>query len=242
LRADRSGIGGWRGLTEAGRSPVVQLSKGGRGAAASPRTAGSGARAACPEAEQLLAGREEHPSSLRALAQLRIAEGQPQIAAALLERGLRAAEGDAIRATQLLAPLVDARLACEDAEGAEAAARELGELARSSGIGLVWARADLAAARVALAAGRASQAAEPARRALATFSGLGMPLDTGEARLELGRALAGDAPNVAREEARTAFAAFPELGASRAMDGAAAVLRDLGSGTAPPHVWRAHRA
>ncbi len=58
------------------------------------------------EAEQLLAGREEHPSSLCALARLRIADGRPQVAAALLERALGGAEGDAIRTTQLLAPLV----------------------------------------------------------------------------------------------------------------------------------------
>jgi DNA-binding CsgD family transcriptional regulator len=185
-----------------------------------------------PEAEQLLAGREEHPSSLRALAQLRLAEGQPQLAAALLERGLMAAEGDEMRAAQLLAPLVDARLACGDSEGAEADARRLQELATSSGIRLVGARADLAAARVALAAAHPDQAAEPARRALAAFGRLGMPLDAGEARLELARALAEDAPDSARDEARTAFAAFRELGAARAMDGAAAVLRDLGAGTA----------
>jgi ATP/maltotriose-dependent transcriptional regulator MalT len=186
-----------------------------------------------PEAEQLLAGREENPSSLRALAQLRLAEDQPRVAVALLERGLMSSRDDVIRATQLLAPLVDARLACGDAEGAEAAARELGELARSSGIRLVEARADLAAARVALAADRAEQAAEPARRALAAFSRLAMPLDAGEARLELARAVAGDAPDLARDEARTAFATFQELGASRAMDTAAAVLRSLGAGTAP---------
>jgi DNA-binding NarL/FixJ family response regulator len=185
-----------------------------------------------PEAEQLLAGREEHPSSLRALAQLRIAEDQPQAAAALLERGLMAAEDDAMRATQLLAPLVDARLACGDAQGAEGAVRELAELAHSSGIRLVAARADLAAARVGLAAGRTNEAAEAARQALAAFSRLAMPLDTGEARLELARALASDAPDLARDEARTAFAAFQQLGASRAMDHAAAVLRDLGTGTA----------
>ena len=135
-------------------------------------------------------------------------------------------------ATQLLAPLVDACLACGDARAAEAAARRLGELARSSGIRLVAARADLAEARVAVAAGRASQAAEPARRALAELSRLSMPLEMGEARLELARALAGDAPDLARDEARTAFATFRELGASRAMDVAAALLRELGTGTA----------
>ena len=59
-----------------------------------------------------------------------------------------------------------------------------------------------------------------------------MPLDAGEARLELARAIADESPDVARDEARTALAAFRELGASRAMDAAAAVLRDLGGAPA----------
>ena len=185
-----------------------------------------------PEAEQLLAGREEHPAALRALAHLRMAEGRPQVAAALLERGLAGAEDDAMRSTQLLAPLVDAHLANRDTASAEAAAARLDEIAARSGIPLVIARADLAAARIARAAGQTDEAAERARRALAAFSALGMPLDTGEARVELARALSGGAPELARDEARTAFDSFRELGASRAMDGAAAVLRDLGTGTA----------
>ena len=187
------------------------------------------------EAEQLLAGREEHPSSLRALAHLRIAEDQPQMAAALLERGLAVATGDAVHDTQLLAPLVDARLACGDTAGAEEAAGRLAELARRSEIRMIEARADLAAARVHLAAGRSQEAVEPARRALIAFSRLAMPLDTGEARLELARALGGGAPDLACDEARTALAAFRQLGASRAMDAAAAVLRQLGqaSGARP---------
>ena len=59
------------------------------------------------------------------------------MAAALLERALAAAEGDAIRTTQLLAPLVEARLACGDLEGAQVAAAQLADLAESSGIRLV---------------------------------------------------------------------------------------------------------
>jgi ATP/maltotriose-dependent transcriptional regulator MalT len=183
------------------------------------------------DAEQLLAGREEHPSSLRALAQLRIADGQPEVAAALLERGLTAVDGDAVGTTQLLAPLVDARLASGDTDGAAAAADELAEVARRSGIRLAGARAELAGARVQLAAGRAAAAAEPARRALAAFSRLAMPLDIGEARLELARALVAEQPALAEEEARAAYDAFRELGASRAMDAAAGVLRELGGAT-----------
>jgi ATP/maltotriose-dependent transcriptional regulator MalT len=182
------------------------------------------------EADDLLGDRSEHPASLRALALLRIAEGRAREAGALLERGLLAAEDDAMRATQLLAPLVDARLACGDATGAAEATRRLDELARAAGSRLAGARADLAAARLALATGHA--AAAPAQRALSAFDALAMPLDAAEARLELARSLARDAPELALDEARTAFTAFRELGAARAMDAAAATLRELGAGTA----------
>ncbi|HYH59938.1 MAG TPA: LuxR C-terminal-related transcriptional regulator [Thermoleophilaceae bacterium] len=183
------------------------------------------------EAEALLAGRGEHPSALRALAQLRIAENQPKVAVGLLERGLAGSEGDVVRTSQFLAPLVDARLACEDLDAARAAAAQLAELATASGIRLVQARGDLAAARIELAGGRREEAAEPARRALTAFTRLAMPFDVAEARLVLAGALATGAPDLAEEEARAAFAAFRELGATRAMDAAASVLRELGAAT-----------
>jgi DNA-binding NarL/FixJ family response regulator len=162
---------------------------------------------------------------------LRLAQRQPHVAVGLLERGLLGAETDAVRTAELLAPLVDARLACGELESADQAARRLAELAASTGISLARARAELAAARVALATDRADDAAEAARRALAEFSRLTMPLEIGEARLEFARAVSGKDPDVAREEGRAAHAAFRELGAARAMDEASAVLRDLGAVT-----------
>ena len=101
----------------------------------------------------------------------------------------------------------------------------------ASGIRLIGARADLAAARVAIAAGADGDAAESAHRALTAFGALAMPFDVGEARLELARAIADQSPEVAVDEARTALAAFRELGASRALDAAAALLRELGGAT-----------
>jgi DNA-binding NarL/FixJ family response regulator len=184
------------------------------------------------EAEELLVGREEHPSALRALARLRLAQQRPELAIALLERGLRGAEGDAVAATGLLAPMVDARLACEDLAGAREAADELAQLAELTQIRVVAARSGLAAARVALASDDPDDAAESARCSLAAFSALSMPVDAAEARLELARALATAAPEVATDEARTALAVFRRLGAARAADDAAAFLRGLGSGTA----------
>ena len=190
------------------------------------------------EAETLLAGREENPSSLRALALLRIAEGRPRAAAALLERGLHHGAGTVMESTHLLAALVDARLACADLAGAEAAVTELVGLATASGIRLVAARAQLAAARVARAGGDVEKAAEQARRALSGFLTLAMPLDAGEARLEIAHAVASEASDVANDEAQTALAVFRQLGAARAVDSAVALLRKLERGT---HAGEPHR-
>ena len=184
------------------------------------------------DAEQLLAGREEHPASLRALALLRIAEGRPAEAVVLLERGLACVDGDAVRGVQLLAALVDARLACDDHAAAATAAEELDSLAETTGMRIGRARAALASARVLLASGQPAEAAEPARRALREFGELAMPLGSGESRLALARAVAEDRPDVAADEARTALDAFRGLGASRAVDAATDFLRSLGGGTA----------
>jgi ATP/maltotriose-dependent transcriptional regulator MalT len=183
------------------------------------------------EAEQLLVGREEHPESLRALAHLRLAQGQPQVAEALLERGLRSAEDDAVQTAQLLAALVDARLTQGDIESADGASRLLADTADRTNNTVGAARAELAAARVHLATGRLDEAAESGRRSLASFGRLRMPFEVAEARLALARALAQTSPEVAVEEARAAHATFLGLGASRARDEAAGVLRELGAAT-----------
>jgi DNA-binding NarL/FixJ family response regulator len=182
------------------------------------------------EAAQLLSGRDELAASLLALAELRLAEAEPRTAAALLERGLSATNGDAIEEARLLALLVGAWLAAGDLERARASLRRLEGLAQGSAGRLVQAQAQLAAARVALAEGRADDAREHARAALEVFAALEMPHEVADARLELARALAVDLPELAREEARVAFDAFKKLGAARALDGAAAVLRELGTG------------
>ena len=189
-----------------------------------------------PEAEELLAGREEHPATLRALALLRLADDRPRQAVTLLERGLRGSGDSAVAASALLTPLVDARLALGDVAGARAAADELGRFAESSGIRLLGARAAFARSLVALAAGEQAEALEAARRALAAFRSLLMPLDAGLARLTLARAISEEDPESAREEARAALAVFRELGASRAARrgrGAAAPVGRRAGRTAP---------
>jgi ATP/maltotriose-dependent transcriptional regulator MalT len=182
------------------------------------------------EAEQLLAGREEQPTSLLALAELRLAEAEPLTAVALLERALAATIGDVLSEARLVAPLVDARIAAGELAQAQESAARLAELAESSGRRLVAARASLAAARVAIANGQHADARAAAGAALESFGALEMPHEVAEARLELARSLVPELPELARDEARVAFEAFKQLGAARGMDAAAALLRELGAG------------
>ena len=174
------------------------------------------------EAEQLLVGREEHPESLRALAHLRLAQGRPQVAAALLERGLLAAEGDTLKTAQLLAQLVDAHLAQGETDAADATGQSLGELADRSGIAVVVARAELAAARVHVAERRPDEAAEAAGRSLAAFGRLAMPYEMAEARLELARALAAREPGARRRGGARGTRDLPRARCRARRDSAAA--------------------
>ena len=55
-----------------------------------------------------------------------------------------------------------------------------------------------------------------------------MPLEAARTRLELAESLRVEQPEVALDEARTAFTAFDQAGASASADRAAALVRDLG--------------
>ena len=142
---------------------------------------------------------------------------------------MRAATDHPVRAAQALAPLVDARLACGDLAGAQRRRRPRSATSPTgAGIRLVTALAELATARVTAAGDEPGGAAPPAQRALVEFGRLAMPFEAAQARLELARALGGSAPALACDEARSALAVFRSLGAARAADVAAALLRGLG--------------
>ena len=183
------------------------------------------------EARTLLASRAEHPTALHALAELRLAEGEPLVAVGLLERADEHARGDVLLSSRLLVPLVDAYLECGDIEAAALSADRLAESAELSGRALVRGRSALARARVARAREDSIGTHEFAREALDLFSRLGMPHEAAEARLEVARAVAGERRAHAIDEAKAALTAFRSLGASRAEDGAAAFLRELGVGS-----------
>ena len=168
---------------------------------------------------------------MHALAELRLAEGEPLVAAGLLERAHDNTRSDVLLSSRLLVPLVDAYLGCGDVEAAAASAGRLAESAELSGRALVIGRSALARARVARARNDLSEAHDLAREALDVFSRLGMPHEAAEARIEVARAVAARQRALAIDEARAALATFRDLGAARAHDSAAAFLRELGVGS-----------
>jgi DNA-binding CsgD family transcriptional regulator/uncharacterized protein HemY len=179
------------------------------------------------EAEQLIAGWEEHPEMGAIVISLLLARGEVVLAGAKLERALERLGGESPFAAPLLPLLVETRLREDDLEAARAAVDSLVALARRLGHEHVLATAERAAARVS-AADHPARAIAHADAAKELFSRLAMPFEEGRSRLELARVLAAREPELAVAEARTALDIFDRLSAARDADQAASLLRELG--------------
>jgi hypothetical protein len=141
------------------------------------------------EAEQFLSGFEDEPDAVQAAVALRLARGEPHVAAAVLERRLDELGRSNLLAAQPLARLVEARVAAGDLGAARAAAEQLSKIAETSGRDRAQALAALAAGRVAAASDDPS-AHELLQRSLNLFAALPQPLEAARTRLELARSLA----------------------------------------------------
>jgi DNA-binding CsgD family transcriptional regulator len=178
------------------------------------------------EAAALLEGREGLPESVLPAAELSIARGEPSLASARLLRRLNQVGRDGLLGAPLLARLVEAQIAAGDLEAAEASSVDLSRTAGDSGHPMIGAYARLAEGRVAAATGE--PAADAFERAGDRFGKLEMRPEAARARLALAESLREDQPAVAISEARSALEAFEALGAVRDADRAAALIRDLG--------------
>jgi tetratricopeptide (TPR) repeat protein len=119
------------------------------------------------EAERVLAGYEDEPDAIAAIAAVHRAKGEATIAKALLLRRLNLL-GDSILAVPLLDALVEVDVSTRDVDAARDAARRLRAIAEASGHPRVRAFADRADGRVAVAAGQPG-AVRALEAALATF-------------------------------------------------------------------------
>src|SRR5262245_33570711 len=169
------------------------------------------------EAEQLLEGLEAEPEALQARVAVRLARGEPGAAAALIVGRLDVLGWTNLVAAPLLSQLVEARLVEGRLDAALAAASALDEIALAGDRERVRALATAARGRVAVIEGR-EDAATLLLEAVNLFAALGSRLDAARTRLELARALAISAPDVAVDTARHARTELEALGASRDAD------------------------
>ena len=170
------------------------------------------------EAAELLAPFEDRVTSCAPLAQVHLQRGQPDLAVAVLHRGLRELVADALRIGPLLSLLVEAELQRGDIDAATAAVDRLEQLAERFGC----RRADepTHSRRVPGAGGDrrrcgCDRAVRGGDRDM--LDNDERPLLLGTVRLELAEVLArsGNQP-AAITEARAALACFERLGARHA--------------------------
>jgi DNA-binding CsgD family transcriptional regulator len=194
------------------------------------------------EAERLIEGFEDHYTSARVLAALRLARGDPASAARILSRRMhevdeherertspyQAGAAPCLGAAALLELLTETEIERGDAQSALASARRLEDLGGVSGCESIVACAERALGRVLCASGDAVAALPHLERAVSIFGRLEIPFEAARTRLLLARTSGLGERDTAVAEARAALAAFEALGAARDADAATGLLRSLG--------------
>ena len=187
------------------------------------------------EAERLLEGNDWHPLARRSRATIALARGELALAEDLIDLCLGGEDRSQPACAPLLELLVEVQLTRSDLGGAKNTLAALTAVADRWSDGRAAAYAALAAGRVAAAEDDAS-AVTRFHAALERFASLDLAFEAARSRLELARAAAPHAAEMARAEARIALRDFEQFGAARHADIAAALLRELGgaSGRAWP--------
>ena len=148
------------------------------------------------------------------LAQLRLAQGRTDVAAAAIRRAAGEVS-EPLKRAGLLAAYVEIVLAAGDPEDAREACRELGDIAESYDSGMLAAMVEQARGAVDLAEGDPQSALVALRRAWQLWHELEAPYEVARARVLVGlacRALGDD--DTAALELEAARSVFAELGAA----------------------------
>ena len=192
------------------------------------RLRGEFARAEEVYREASQSGRESQPG----LAQLRLAQGKTEAAAAAIRRVMDEA-GDQATRSKLLAAYVEIMLAANDVPAARAGADELAGIAAQLEAPLLRAMAAHAMGAALLAAGDGRAALSALRGAWAAWQGIEAPYEAARVRVLIGlacRALGDD--DTAEMELDTARWVFRQLGAAPDVARVEALSR-AGAATAP---------
>ena len=139
------------------------------------------------DAEMLLLGKDGHVQALLPAARLHLARGDHDLARATASRGLRAIGDDRLRATELLAVLVDTELAVGDVEAAMTLCDDLVARADRLDVPGLQARIVAARARVLAASGDSAAAIGMMETALDRLPAAGVPLLRASLLVDLAR-------------------------------------------------------
>lgn len=156
------------------------------------------------EAEEL-AGCDDTGAAALVAAQLRLAQGRPMAAVALLQRRLARVGEKPVEAVPALACLVNAHVVRGDVDSAEEAAARLDTLAQLRRGEDAAALSASAWARVLTARGRVDEAVARAGGSARSSLEHRLPLQAAQVRLELASALAAQQPDAAVSEAHSAL-------------------------------------
>jgi DNA-binding CsgD family transcriptional regulator len=179
------------------------------------------------EAARVLRGVEGRTEAAVAVASVRLQQGEPSAAAAVLRRRLAATSPNRLDVAAVIELLGEAEIALSDSGAAVERGRALIALGTASHCDLIVAHGERLLGH-ALAASDVPAACAHLETALAAFVHAGIPYRTAQTRLMLAQVLGHRDREVAGAEARTALAVFEDLGASHDADAAAALMRDLG--------------
>jgi DNA-binding CsgD family transcriptional regulator len=185
------------------------------------------------EASRLVAGLDDFPSAVRAIALVRLRRGEPSPAASILRRRLREISDATLEASALLDLLGEAELDTGRVEEVEAIGARLLALGEASGNETIRARAHRTLARARPVKTAAPDAIEHLERAVTLFGRVGLPYQAAVTRALLADAVSDVDRDLAIAEGRTALRAFEDLGAARDADAMSALLRRLGVRSAP---------
>ena len=152
---------------------------------------------------------------MRPRAQLYLAQGKPDLAAAVARQALRQLSGDQLRAASLLLVLVEAELGGGKIAAAEQAARQLQQMARGAEVSAVAAQAALALGKTSMAREEPELATRHFEAGLAALGDSCPPLRAA-LHLELARTYANKAPAETIVNAEEALSIYQRLGAPEA--------------------------
>jgi DNA-binding CsgD family transcriptional regulator len=184
------------------------------------------AQGSVEDAEQLVAGFEDHEATVPVWARIHLLRGRPTLAAATVERRLDAIGESRLESAFLLELLGQAEIGQGRVETAAERGRKLAELGSTSGCRVMVAHGERLHGH-ALATGKDAKARRHLDASLREFVRLGMPFEAARTRLLIAQALRELEPELAEAEARAALATFEDLGAREDAGAADSLLRHI---------------